>query len=235
MSASSSEFQAQFSRLFKLSAAMAAVISLLYFWRVDFLHVGKAVFFFIFHGSAAMLGSILALGIGWRHYAFWSRAKWNGEDFSVEAPRHTQLLRAFDWLTAGGVVLLLTSLVSQLHQGHRGLLDHVLGILAVLVIGIIVSHKARMLNAYFRMKREEECAETCSQAVFAAALAVLAGQAVYYGPGCHVIEALVWGVVIGVGCFILMCKLRLPEVGDCPAAPPADAEATGTSCGLVGV
>lgn len=234
MSAASSEFQAQFSRLFKLSAAMAASISLVYFWRGDFLHAGKALFFFIFHGSAAMFGSVLALGIGWRHYAFWSRAKWDGEGFNVEAPRHVQLLRAFDWLSAGGIVLLVASLVSQLQQHQRGLLDHVLGILTVLVVSIIVSHKARMMEVCLRMQKELEPIETLCQLGFALVLVAPAAQAVYYGPGCHPLEAVVWGLAVGLGCYILMRKLRLPEVGGCPATAPTETNAGETSCDLVG-
>lgn len=234
MSPSSSEFQAQFSRLFKLAAAMAAVISLVYFWRGDFVHVGKTLFFFIFHGSAAMLGSVLALGIGWRHYAFWSRAKWDGSIFRDET-HHVLLLRTFDWLCIAGGAVLLTSLISQLHQGRRGLLDHVLGILSWLVISVIASHKARMDDVrHLRTAEGAGCAEITTQAMFAAAVMAPAAQAVYYGPGCHALEAAFWGAVIAVGCYVLMRKLRLPEVGDGTASSPADVKATGPAGDLVG-
>jgi hypothetical protein len=224
MSATPTEFREHFSRLFFLAGAMAALFTLIYFWRGDVLRAGNTLFFAVFHGSAGMLGAIIALIFGGSHFAFWSRAKWTGTDFGADAQRYAKLLWVSNRIGFAGLLLLLITLISQLGK-TRELLDHVLGLLTWLLIAIIVSHKALMYEVAERAKGEQDCpAQWLTQAMFSCLLAVPAGQAVSHATNCHPATAALWGFLIAVAGFMLLRKLALPEVGGCPAPVDALAE-----------
>lgn len=174
--------------------------------------------------------AVLSLLVGMTHYRFWSRAKWNGSNWSEAAmPRDVvPALHIGSVAAVFGGGFLLAALVAR--ADARSWLETLLGLLALLPIGLILAHKLRMLSQARLLEQAHSGGPADRPGrVNDMPEGVLAGIVViaifFAGAFQHTILLC---TPLGLALYAALVLLRLPVLG--PASTSAEGAATDGGC-----